>query len=42
MYTEITSSFDSVIYLVAEQQGGMNVDDGEHIIDNEELPSWGH
>jgi len=42
MNTEITSTFDSVIYLVAEQRArGIKEDDGEHSLNNEELPPRG-
>jgi hypothetical protein len=47
MKSEITSTFDSVIYLVAEERArgirGMKEGDGEHIINNEEsYPKRGH
>jgi hypothetical protein len=47
MYREITSTFDSVIYFVAEQRArgirGIKEGDGEHIINNEEsYPKRGH
>jgi hypothetical protein len=46
-YREITSTFDSVIYLVAEERArgirGHKEGDGEHIINNEEsYPQGGH
>jgi hypothetical protein len=42
MKSEITSTFDSVIYLVAEQRArGIKEDDGERRINNDELTPEG-